>query len=187
MIPLFRSQLCKCGCGESLGLCKRPSEIKRQFLRGHNRRLYSPLLDPDVEKKARRSYKGKGNPFFGKHFTDESLRKLIKARGAKPNKLEKHLSNILQQSCPNEWKYVGDGEVIIGGKCPDFLNTNGRKQVIEFMGNYWHPLFDGANRIDHYRQYGFECLVIWQDELKDIEKLNKKIKKFAKPFRSKDA
>jgi G:T-mismatch repair DNA endonuclease (very short patch repair protein) len=109
----------------------------------------------------------------------ESLRKIMKGGRTKPNKLESYLSQMLQQFCPNEWKYVGDGEVIIGGKCPDFININGKKQVIEFMGNYWHPLFDGANRIEHYKQYGFECFVIWQDELKDIEKLTKKVKKLA--------
>ncbi|GAJ10777.1 unnamed protein product, partial [marine sediment metagenome] len=78
------------------------------------------------------------------------------------------------------WKYVGDGQVILGGFCPDFINTNGKKQVIELFGTYWHDVFDIARKKDHYRQYGFDTLVIWSDELADEEATVKRIKTFAR-------
>jgi len=104
------------------------------------------------------------------------------ARGCKsyPNKPETHLSSLLNTYFPNEWKYVGDGKIVIEGRNPDFININGKKQVIELLGTYWHPLFDGANRIEHYRQYGFQCLIIWEDELKHPNKVVAKVKKFIK-------
>jgi len=54
--------------------------------------------------------------------------------------LFKHNISIAQykENFPNEWKYAGDGSLIIRGKCPDFVNVNGRKLIIEVFGDYWH-------------------------------------------------
>jgi len=109
----------------------------------------------------------------------EPSEKQLKASLKKPNKEEIQLIELLQEyNLP--FKYVGNGEFILGGKCPDFINVNGRKQVIEFFGNHWHDVFDIARRKEHFRQYGFDTLIIWEEELKDQEKLVKKLKKFAK-------
>ena len=52
---------------------------------------------------------------------------------------------------------------------------NGKKQVIELLGNYWH----GEKRTgrtkeqeetflkNHYAKYGYNCLCIWELEVKD--------------------
>lgn len=97
----------------------------------------------------------------------------------RPNKPEQHLIDLMEtNNLP--YKYVGDGQFILGGKCPDFINVNGKKQVIELFGSYWHDIFDIAEKNDHYRQYGFDTLVIWQDELADEEATVKKIKTFAR-------
>jgi len=96
-----------------------------------------------------------------------------------PNKIEQILIDLfIQQKLP--FRYVGDGEVWLGNRNPDFINTDGKKQVIELLGTYWHPLFDGAGRIEHYRQYGFSCLAIWEDELIDLDKVLGKIDRFSK-------
>jgi len=106
----------------------------------------------------------------------------MQARKTKPNKLEIQFDNFLNIYFPNIWKYVGDGqdeESIIGGKCPDWIHLNGKKQVIELFGSYWHPeIFCEAEKINHYKQYGFGCLVIWDNELKNTERTISKIKKF---------
>lgn len=115
------------------------------------------------------------------------ITKQMKARGCKPNKVELLLQKFLDKHFPNQWKYVGDGQVIIGGKCPDFVNINGKKQVIEIFGRYWHDIFTNPHvRLErteiatHYRysEYGFDCLVIWDEELKKPSKLRKKLEAF---------
>jgi len=97
----------------------------------------------------------------------------------KPNKEELQLNNIIEKTFPKTWKYVGNGEVIIGGKNPDWININGAKAVIEFNGEYWHKnIFEEAKQINHYKQYGFSCLVIWESELSNSKKIKSKVRRF---------
>lgn len=97
--------------------------------------------------------------------------------GQRPNNSEKTFLKLCEDN-QFPFKYVGNGEVWLGNRNPDFINTDGKKQVIELLGTYWHPLFDGASRREHYKQYGFDCLVIWEDELGNIEAIAKKVKTF---------
>lgn len=107
----------------------------------------------------------------------EFTERMMKARKKKPNKAELRLQSILDRYYPGEWKFVGDGQVNLGGRFPDFINVNGRKDVIELFSAYWHPMFDVAQRKEHYRQYGFRVAIIWQDELEDEERLVKTLRK----------
>ncbi|MDP3732528.1 MAG: hypothetical protein Q8R31_05885 [Candidatus Omnitrophota bacterium] len=106
--------------------------------------------------------------------------KCHKSQRRKPTRPENNLSNLLDTYFPKQWKYVGNGEVSFDGKCPDFININGKKQVIEVFGVYWHPIFDVAIRTELFRQYGYETLVIWEDKLKDEQALLVKMKHFNK-------
>jgi hypothetical protein len=101
----------------------------------------------------------------------EYVAKQMQANNVKPNTAELHLGEILNKNFPNQWKYVGDGQLIIGGKCPDFANINGQKRVIELFGAYWHPIFDIAQKKQHYGGYGFELAIIWEDELDNERRL----------------
>lgn len=117
---------------------------------------------------------------------EEHLSKIFKSNEIKPNKTELLLNDILQNIRSNEFKYVGDGQVWIAGKCPDWININGKKQVIEYFSNYWHGKEitgrekenEEVFRREHFKKYGFDCLVIWEGELKDIDLLLEKIKNF---------
>lgn len=95
------------------------------------------------------------------------LSKVAKAVSSKPNQLEHRLLKLLETHFPNEWRYVGDFQLIIGGMCPDFANVNGRKQLIEVFGDYWHSEDNPQDRIDRFRQFGFDCLVLWEHEIKN--------------------
>lgn len=106
------------------------------------------------------------------------VRKQMKASHVKQNKAEKKLDNILQQLIPAEYKFVGDGEFILAGKCPDFLNVNGQKKLIELYGDYWHRNDNPQDRIDYFKPYGYSTLVIWEHELKDEKSLSNKITNF---------
>lgn len=106
------------------------------------------------------------------------VRAIMKGCQIKPNNQELQLQMLLDKLYPDEWKYTGDGDVIIGGKNPDFTNINGKKEVIELFGDYWHRGENPQDRISHYKDYGFQCLVIWENELGNTEVLSKKINNF---------
>ncbi len=117
---------------------------------------------------------------------DILVSKIRKASNIRPNKVEDAVIIILNELYPNEWKYVGNGEVVMGGKNPDIINIDGRKAIIEVNGMYWHgkgltgecPLLHQYKQIDHYRKLGYETLVIWEQELKELDILCSRINGF---------
>jgi G:T-mismatch repair DNA endonuclease (very short patch repair protein) len=113
----------------------------------------------------------------------EYVAKQMKARNVRPNKLELNFEKLLNKIQPNEWKYVGDGEFILGGKCPDFVNINGKKQIIELYGDYWHKGQNPQERIGLFSEFGYRTLVIWENELKNIEEVEDKIKIFVEEIK----
>lgn len=105
------------------------------------------------------------------------------ARAIKPNKAEQRLLDILQRhSLPFE--YVGDGEVVISGLVPDFINVNGKKKIIELFGDFWHgeratrPTQTEHGRGAIFKKFGYRTLVIWQHELGDEDAVVAKVKAF---------
>lgn len=113
------------------------------------------------------------------NFKDpEFCKKMGIAWGMKPNKPEKLLTKLLDRMYPGEWKYTGDFSFTINGKCPDFVNCNGQKKCIEIFGDYWHFGDNPQDRVDTFSPFGFDTLVIWEKELKDIGNVAKKIQEF---------
>lgn len=97
-----------------------------------------------------------------------------KALHRKPNRPEQLFINFCNKyNLP--YRYTGDGEVIIGSKNPDFINNNGKKEVVEIFGDFWHSKkVQGISKeehieeyIDYYAKYGFNCTIIWEHEVKD--------------------
>ena len=124
-----------------------------------------------------------GNPFWGRHHSERSMNRMLQKRNitvqSKPNQLEIKLKVLLDYLFPNEYKYVGNGDFVLGGKCPDFVNVNGKKKIVELFGNYWHKQGSENSRINHFKKYGFDTLIIWEDELNnDTEKLKESILAF---------
>jgi very-short-patch-repair endonuclease len=111
--------------------------------------------------------------------TDKYVKSQMMARHLKPNKLEISLGKILEEIMPNDWKFVGDGQVIISGKCPDFINVNGQKKIIELFGDFWHKGENPKDRMDIFSKFGYDTLVIWEHDLKEHkEETVKTIKEF---------
>ena len=119
--------------------------------------------------KGKKIPKNKYPVYWGK----ERLRKILTK--VEPNQKEVLLASILQKIVPGEYKYVGNGSLIIGGRCPDFMNVNGKKKLVELYGDHWHRGDNPQDRIDFFRQFGFDTLVIWEHELKDFDNLSQKI------------
>lgn len=104
------------------------------------------------------------------------VHKMMVSQRRKPTLPERKLAQILNKYFPNQWKYTGNGSLCIEGYCPDFTNCDGRKDLIEVFGDYWHSperLGDDwrrseLGRIMAYNSLGYRCLVIWQHELKEL-------------------
>ena len=114
------------------------------------------------------------DPEFSKHMCGN--------RNKKPNDSEDQLRMVLNKYFPDEWKYVGGGEVNIGGRLPDFVNINGKKQLVEMFGIRYHDPDLYPKRpteeelIAHYKTYGFECLVIWEYDIFDEAAIVERVK-----------
>jgi G:T-mismatch repair DNA endonuclease (very short patch repair protein) len=100
---------------------------------------------------------------------------------ATPNKKESLLYSVLQNILPKEYQLNVKADImILGGKIPDFVNVNGQKKVIELYGDYWHRGQNPQDKINFYKQFGWDCLVVWERELKDLEFVKKSILNFNK-------
>jgi hypothetical protein len=176
---------------------KHPDETKRKISESlkkaykEGKHIYSTKgkhLSEETRKKMSFSRSKEKHPLWGKHHSEESKQKMrLKKLGLYAGKL--YLDSILQNHFPDEWKFVGDGQVIIGGLCPDFINVNGKKKIIELFGHFWHEgkIISKGGVLEHrteagkkkvYGEIGYDTLVIWDDELDNESKVIEKINRF---------
>lgn len=120
--------------------------------------------------KTREEYHGKEK---GREIINKIAINWSKSVQMKPNKLEMKFTKFLEENFPGEWKYSGDGYTWIDGKCPDFLNINGKRLLIELFGDYWHKDDDSKERIEHFKKYNFDTIIIWESEFNNSEELVK--------------
>lgn len=172
---------------------------------GENSPSYGKPKSEETKRKLSEALKGRLSPNKGIPCSEEAKKKVsranklnwsnpefvkrmykLRSEKPKPNKVEKKLRQLLNKIQPHDWKYNGDFSqgISIGGKIPDFVNVNGKKAVIELFGQYWHsPLFNQNvpqhrtydATIKHYKKYGFDCLIIWDEELQHMEQVKEKI------------
>lgn len=124
------------------------------------------------------------NHWKNKDYRDKTIKAIFKSLKIKPNKPEKVLGHLLNLLFPKEYNYVGDGQVILGGFNPDFINCNGQKKIVELYGDYWHNLPNlkkrDRRRLREYTKLGYKTLIVWEKELKNIDKLTNKLEVFNK-------
>ena len=162
----------------------------------------NPMDNPKTLEKMRatinKMYKeGRTNPILGKTKENSELArkssermknggalKARKANNSRPNKPETIIINLIKQYNLN-FIYVGNSKKWFKGENqsfnPDFINED-KKKIIEFFGNYWHENTkeDDRNRLKTYSQYGYQTLVIWENELKNLDEIKNKIEIFTK-------
>jgi len=119
-------------------------------------------------------------------YSERQVRAIIKGWKTTPNIPEKFLIKFLQELFPGQWKFVGDGQFILAGKNPDFVNVNGQKKIIEHFGEYHHGEgmtgisneLHEQQRVDLFAQHGYQTLIIWGHELEEVEQLQNKLEEF---------
>lgn len=108
----------------------------------------------------------------------EYIRMQMHAHNVCPNKGEMRLDFILQKLFPNEYKFVGDGQFILARKCPDFININGQKKIIELFGEHVHTAEEAVARCSLFSEYGYQTLIVWFKEIWDMPNLVSKLISF---------
>jgi len=112
-------------------------------------------------------------------YRNKIVPKIMLANNIRPTQPEIKMLALLGDILPNEYKYTGSGDLIIDGICPDFAHCNGMNKVIEVYGDYWHRGENPQDRIDKFREFGYDCIVIWEHEIKNSpEQVKDKIKTF---------
>lgn len=156
--------------------------------RGSNNSFYGKRHTIELKRKLSELRKGKHYPKLseakkGKHYpklSEAHTRAMKEGKyNLKPTQPEKKFTEICAKyNLP--FKYVGDGKFWIENVNPDFVESNGRKMVVEIYGDYWHNRLDNIERDKHrvtiLKKYGWKLLVLWEHEinkLPDIELVNK--------------
>jgi G:T-mismatch repair DNA endonuclease (very short patch repair protein) len=131
--------------------------------------------------------KGKNNPRSGIKEDEASkfkrIKKVMDSLQLSPNKPERLLGKLLGKG----YKYVGDGEVIIGNYIPDFISIKDKK-IVELYGCYWHKckicgfgngkLPRDMGRLRVYSKLGYKLLIVWEHELENLNKLKERLDTF---------
>ena len=120
---------------------------------------------------------------------EKVVKALIRASHQKPNGKEQVLGKLIRLATKTrEYRFnAKKAFFIIDGLVPDFVNVNGQKKCIELFGDYWHDPTRRYN-LQHHRtekgrkealaRFGWDCLVVWERELKEPEKVIEKIRDF---------
>jgi len=195
-----------------LEAAKRPKteEHKRKIALGNLGKTVSMETREKIRQAATIRMKGPGNPNWGKHESTETkalisqamkqrwlinrdleIKRTALGRKARPTKLERKVMQLLyDNNLPFE--YVGDGKVVLGGIIPDFINVNGKKEIIEALGCYWHGCqvcYPGSKsqklgrpdvRGAIYHKFGFHMFPIWEHEMKEPNKILIKLNNWMK-------
>lgn len=132
------------------------------------------VLSEETRRKIGDANRGRKRPDLARMNRDpEFMKKRLKGLMKKPTKPERRIINLIEKhSLP--FKYVGDGEKIIGTFNPDFIHKDARK-VIEVFGRVYHdpeasffPIDwkrQPKGRKEIFKQHGYDCLILWDDEL----------------------
>lgn len=112
-------------------------------------------------------------------------KRMMEGLHKKPTKKETQLNLLLEKNFPSLFEYVGGGSFLVGTRCPDWI-CNGYK-VVELFGRYWHDPEVNPNvrkdrtasgTIEFYKKHGYDCLIVWEDELAELAKVVLKVSQF---------
>jgi G:T-mismatch repair DNA endonuclease (very short patch repair protein) len=148
-------------------------EVKEKLRNFHLGKHLSDLTKLKMSMRAKERLKDKVE-------LEKLLKRTIFRAKISPNKSERRLYEFINTILPNEYVLNSNRQFMINNMFPDLVNVNGKKKVIELFGNYWHRNDNPEERISKFKEYGFDCLVIWEHQLKNLDNLKEEILKFNK-------
>ncbi len=130
------------------------------ILTDHKRRNFAEIAREEMKKRWQ-------NPEYREKIT----KKIIKGSLKRPTSLEQKFIDIIQKyNLP--YKYVGNGSFLIGFKNPDFININGDESCVEVANRYHHQGDWAIKRREHFKKFGWNCAIIFEDELDESKIIN---------------
>jgi len=146
----------------------------------------------EVKRKISEALKGNKNS-LGKHYSKAARKNMSDARKKQwqndkyrkrilghraMSGLEKRVLKIINKH-KLPYRFVGNGDFSLEGKCPDFINTNGEKKAIEVFWNRHKEQFrnGGVNgwkkdRLKIFEKYGWQVIFIEGTKLNEQKVLS---------------
>ncbi len=150
-------------------------ETKRKMSESHRGNRISKETKIKISKKQKLIWQNK-------EYSETQHKLLLKSLFKRPTSLEKRMIEIIHR-CNLPYRYTGDGDVILGGKNPDFVNNDGKKICIDvrhtaICENIHKQTFEEykKQREEHFAKYEWECLVFSEKDLEDEESIIKKMR-----------
>lgn len=172
--------------GKLKGIKKPPrtESHKQNLSASHKGKKLSILHIQNLTKSHTKERREKARIRQKNNFKDkEFIKKFVQGSKVTPNKTEKLLIHIISD-LKLKYVFTGDYKIWIGGKNPDFIDEENKK-IVEFFGWRHTEKSTGISneihekeRIDHFFNYGYKCLVLWDTDIKDMKKLKGKILSF---------
>lgn len=109
-------------------------------------------------------------------YREKTIKAVVSANGKNASKLEIYVREVLDKLYPNEWHHNNKAPIkIVGKRIPDFYHKY-LPFTIETNGTYWHSekmvgvsnVVHEEEQIAHYKKYGYECIVFWENEVRGI-------------------
>ena len=125
--------------------------------------------NPAIRKSFATAMKAKGPEWHSRRMA-ATLKSNLSGKMTKPEK-------IVQEQLGDSWKYVGNGDLMVGGLNPDFKMC-GTDILLEVFGCYWHgcnKCFPGTKskgiplnqRLATFEKHGYKTIIVWSHELSD--------------------
>lgn len=155
-------------------------EVKQKQIQNNKRTWKDPIIR---NKRIDGIKKAWANPKIRK----KQLIAIFKSFNIVPNSKELQLWKILEELFPDQFKFVGDGSLIIDFKSPDFIHIS-KSLIIELFGDYWHSKEKTGQtneeheqeRIYYFKKFGYKILIVWEQELENENLLKLKLRNFVR-------
>lgn len=99
-----------------------------------------------------------------KIYRETVIRNALKGLLKRPTSFEQKLIDLItENNLP--FKYVGNGQIVIGFRNPDFIDISGRKLLIETYAKFWHPKNYEEQRFKLFQKNGYQTLFLNEDDL----------------------
>ena len=158
------------------------SHLGRPFSEGQLKSLHEIWKSKEFKEKESKTHK---KLWADPKYRENQIRKIFEGSAKNPTKLEQRFDTFFKQN-NLPFYYCGNRIIWIDTKNPDFI-THVKKLVIEVgdreekrrkrEGTSYLSWQDyEQKRKKHFAEQGFDCLCLWEDELKEPEKLLMKIK-----------